>query len=140
MTREEVADLIGQWQRAAGERDVQAYAELYAEHASIESPMAGAVSGPDGAAKAFLAFFSAFPDAAFTWDPPIAEGTRVSAAAVLTGTDVGGFMGLKPSGKAFRIAIVFLLDLERGHIVRDRRIYDFTGLLVQIGVLKAKPV
>jgi hypothetical protein len=29
--------------------------------------------------------------------------------------------------------------LENGKIVRERRIFDFTGLLVQIGVLKAKP-
>jgi hypothetical protein len=28
----------------------------------------------------------------------------------------------------------------RREIVRERRIYDFTGVLVQIGVLKAKPV
>jgi hypothetical protein len=26
-----------------------------------------------------------------------------------------------------------------GLIVHERRIYDFTGMLVQIGVLKAKP-
>ena len=39
----------------------------------------------------------------------------------------------------------FFRDPERttavrdGLIVRDRRIYDFTGLLLQIGILKAKP-
>jgi hypothetical protein len=26
-----------------------------------------------------------------------------------------------------------------GLIIEERRIYDFTGLLVQVGVLKAKP-
>jgi hypothetical protein len=26
-----------------------------------------------------------------------------------------------------------------GAVVHERRIYDFTGMLVQIGVLKAKP-
>jgi hypothetical protein len=34
---------------------------------------------------------------------------------------------------------VFFYQFENGKIVRERRIYDFTGLLVQIGVLKAKP-
>jgi len=29
--------------------------------------------------------------------------------------------------------------IERERIVEERRIYDFTGLLVQVGVLKAKP-
>lgn len=35
---------------------------------------------------------------------------------------------------------VFLYELQDGTIVRERRIFDFTGLLVQIGILKAKPV
>ena len=26
-----------------------------------------------------------------------------------------------------------------GQIVQERRVYDFTGMLVQIGVLKARP-
>jgi hypothetical protein len=29
--------------------------------------------------------------------------------------------------------------LEHAHISQERRIYDFTALLIQIGVLKAKP-
>jgi hypothetical protein len=35
--------------------------------------------------------------------------------------------------------VIFLLEFRHGAIVRDRRVYDFTGFLVQIGVLKAKP-
>ncbi len=31
-------------------------------------------------------------------------------------------------------------NLKDRKIVRERRVYDFTGLLVQIGLLKAKPV
>ncbi len=57
----------------------------------------------------------------------------------LAGTDLGGFMGLAPTGKPFRITIVFLFTFDDRHIVHERRIYDFTGMLVQIGVLKAKP-
>ncbi|MBP1606970.1 MAG: hypothetical protein H6Q08_2344, partial [Acidobacteria bacterium] len=34
---------------------------------------------------------------------------------------------------------VFLLRLRGGAIAEERRIYDFTGLLTQIGVLRAKP-
>ena len=48
-------------------------------------------------------------------------------------------MGLPPSGRSFRYAAVFLYELKDRQIVRERRISDFTGLLVQIGVLKAKP-
>jgi hypothetical protein len=34
---------------------------------------------------------------------------------------------------------VFLYELKDGQIARERRIYDFTGLLMQVGLLKARP-
>jgi hypothetical protein len=34
---------------------------------------------------------------------------------------------------------VSVCTLKGGKIQHERRIYDFTGLLIQIGVLKAKP-
>jgi predicted ester cyclase len=57
----------------------------------------------------------------------------------IEGTNLGGLMGLPPSGKHFRVPAVFLYDLRGDKILRERRIYDFTGMLVQIGVLKARP-
>ena len=35
--------------------------------------------------------------------------------------------------------MVFPYESKDGQIVRDRRVYDVTGLLVQVGTLKAKP-
>ena len=49
-------------------------------------------------------------------------------------------MGMPATGRPFHLAVVFLYELRDHKIVRERRIYDFTGLLLQIGVLKAKPV
>ncbi len=140
MTRDDVLDLILRWQSAGAARDVATYAACYAETAQIHSPMAGAVTGREGAVKVFTAFFAAFPDGVFVWEEPLIDGLRVVAVAGVSGTSVGEFMGLPPSGKAFRSTFVFLLDVHDGLIVRDRRNYDFTGLLVQVGVLKAKPV
>ena len=34
---------------------------------------------------------------------------------------------------------VLVFELRDGKITHERRLYDFTGLLVQVGVLKAKP-
>jgi predicted ester cyclase len=53
---------------------------------------------------------------------------------------MGGFMELQPTGKTFRVPVVCLYTLTERHIIRERRIYDFTGLLVQVGILKVKPV
>jgi len=35
--------------------------------------------------------------------------------------------------------VIILFTVRDEHILHERRVYDFTGLLVQIGVLKAKP-
>lgn len=140
MTRDQVLDLIVRWQNTAGARDAAGHAACYAEAAKIHSPMAGAVTGRDGAVKVFTAFFTAFPDSVFVWEEPIIDGERVVAMAGVSGTSVGDFMGLPPSGKAFRFSMVFVMDVHDGLIVRDRRNYDFTGWLIQVGVLKAKPV
>jgi hypothetical protein len=34
---------------------------------------------------------------------------------------------------------VRLFTMRDGRIAHERRYYDFTGLLIQIGILKAKP-
>jgi predicted ester cyclase len=48
-------------------------------------------------------------------------------------------MEMPPTGKPFRLQVVRLYTLANGQIATERRIYDFTGMLVQIGLLKAKP-
>jgi len=69
----------------------------------------------------------------------IIDGDRVVYVFTMSGTDTGGLMGMEPSGKPALVPMVFVSRVANGVIVRERRIYDFTGMLVQIGVLKAKP-
>ena len=51
----------------------------------------------------------------------------------------GDFRGLDPTGKRFQMHCAFLFFFAKGNIEREVRLYDFTGILVQLGVLKAKP-
>jgi hypothetical protein len=48
-------------------------------------------------------------------------------------------MGLPGSGKAFHIHGVQIFSIVNGLIAHERRIYDFTGLLIQLGVLRGRP-
>jgi steroid delta-isomerase-like uncharacterized protein len=139
MTRDDVLALLDRRHDAITRRDMAAFAGLYADNARLESPLAGVVTGRDAVAAGTQLFFRAFPDATVTEESPIIDGNRVAIVAEAVGTHVGTIMGLEPSGRAFRFALTFVLELDAGAIVRERRIYDFTGLLVQIGVLKAKP-
>jgi predicted ester cyclase len=135
-----VVSLLNRRRAALDSKDMVALAELFSSSARLQSPLSGASSGPVAIAAATEAFYSAFPDAIITEEPPIIDGTRVAILAEVAGTHRGVFMGLEPTGHPFRFPVVFLLEFDDGRIVFERRLYDFTGLLLQVGVLRAKPV
>jgi steroid delta-isomerase-like uncharacterized protein len=140
MTREEVAALIRRRQEAMKHRDIAALTSLYSETCVVESPTAGGqVTGRAAVAQVYEALFRGFPDLATNFEEPLIDGERVAQTILSDGTDTGGFLGLPPTGKRFRIPVVFVSTVKDHQIVFERRIYDFTGLLMQIGALKAKP-
>jgi len=142
MTRQDVEDLFARRQQALEQRDAASLAAMHSDDAVLESPVAGGtVHGRRAIEEVYRAWFAGFPDAAFLLDEPILiDGDRVARRLIISGTDTGGFLGLPATGKAFRVPFVGIFQLSDHQIVHERRIYDFTGLLVQIGVLKAKPV
>ena len=139
MTREDIAALFVRRQDAVERRDADALAALHAEDGVVESLMAGTVKGRAAIAEVYRAWYKAFPDIIMTTDDLIIDGNRAVLVHSVMGTDTGGFMGLPPTGRPFRLSIIYLCVLKDGAIQHERRIYDFTGLLVQIGVLKARP-
>jgi len=138
MTRDEITVLFARRQVAFDDLDAAALAADYADEATIDSPMSGS-HGKADAARNLKAVFDAFMDLKMTFEPPMIDGNRVSQFGVAEGTNIGGLMGLPPSGRSFKMNTAFFYELKAGKIVREHRVYDFTGLLVQVGVLKAKP-
>jgi steroid delta-isomerase-like uncharacterized protein len=140
MTHEEIVALFDRRAAAWERRDVAALAGLHAEAGVVESPIAGGVvTGRVAIAQLYEALFKAFPDATVTTEEIVIDGDRAAQVAMFAGTDAGGFLGLPASGKPFRVPLLVLLTVKDQQIVSERRIYDFTGLLIQIGVLKATP-
>lgn len=139
MTRDEVAALFARRFEAYEDLDAAALAADYSDDATIESPVTGS-HGKADAERNLQVVFNAFLDLKMTFDPPIIDGPIVAWFARAEGTNMGAFMGLPPSGRPFKLTMGFFHEVRDGKIVREQRIYDFTGLLVQIGVLKAKPV
>jgi steroid delta-isomerase-like uncharacterized protein len=139
MTRAEILALFERLESALNRRDVEALAALHAEDSVLESLMAGTVKGRAAIGEVYRAWFTAFPDVTVATDHLVVDGDQAVVVSSVTGTDRGGFLGLPPSQKPFRVAIVRFYTLKDGSIVHARHIYDFTGLLVQIGVLKARP-
>jgi len=139
MSRGEIMAMFDRRMRAYNNLDAATLASDYADRAIVESPLAGTHEGRAAIERVFKAWFDSFSDMKVTSDGLLIDGSRVGHVLRVEGTDVGGFLGLPPSGKHFHMPMVFLYDLQNRLIVRERRVYDFTGLLVQIGVLKARP-
>ena len=126
---------------AIDRHDAEALAADHTDDSIVYSPMGGgAVTGRKAIAGIYESYFTALGDMTFTQEELLIDGDRVVLLGRATGTDTGGFMGLAPSHRAISFPIVVLYELTDGRIARERRVYDFTGVLLQVGVIKAKPL
>ena len=89
--------------------------------------------------RIYQVWFTAFPDLRFTERDLLIDGDRVVMIMTIAGTHAGDFFGLPASGRHVQAVCAFVYTLEGDQIVHERRILDFTGVLVQVGVLRAKP-
>jgi len=141
MTRQQVEAVFARRDTAVSQFDMAGISALNAEDVVLSSPMAGGtVHGRAAVEEVNRAYFAGFPDVIFTRETLVIDGDRAVWIGEVRGTDTGGFMGLAATGKPFQLPIVMVCTLKDGVIVREQRIYDFTGMLVQIGLLKAKPL
>lgn len=139
MTHAEIVQFFARRDASWKARDAAALTLDHAEDCLWESPLAGKTVGRPAIEKVYRSLFTSFPDFTLENTDLIIDGDRAVQIAVVSGTDKGGFMDLPPTGKKFSFPIVLSHVFKDGLIVREKVIYDFTGWLVQIGVLKAKP-
>ena len=140
MSRAEFERMTQRYLSAMNRHDAPALAALYAVDCRVDSPLFSSLHGRAAVEASYRQFFAIFPDVAFNpettvIDPPLAVVTTLNTA-----THEGELFGLAPTHKRIEFRTVRVVTAnEEGLIVQERRIYDFTGLLVQLGVLRARP-
>lgn len=139
MTRDEVKTFFDRRQQAWRTRAVATLTACHTETCIIESPMFGAIQGRAAIEKSYRELFTMFEDWEFEGEELVAEGNRVAQPFKIRATQTKEFFGVAATGRRFEIHGVMFYTLDHGLIAHERRIYDFTSLLIQIGVLKAKP-
>jgi steroid delta-isomerase-like uncharacterized protein len=139
MTRDAILSFLDERQRAWEARDPNALAAGHAEHGTVVSPMFGRRAGRDAIRDSYRSLFTTFPDWTFAAQPVLIDGDRVAQPFSATATHVGDFMGLPGTNRRFKIQGVRIIEMLDGLIQHEHRHYDFTGLLIQIGVLRGKP-
>jgi steroid delta-isomerase-like uncharacterized protein len=140
MTRDEIVAMFARRQQALDRLDAHALAADHAEDGVVESPFGGSARGRDAIEAIYLSYFKTFSDLRVTAEEMVIDGDRVVLVERISGTDTGGFMGMAPSGRPMSFCAALLFELRDGQIVRERRIYDATGVRLQVGAIKAKPV
>src|SRR5262249_49491992 len=140
VTRDEILSLVKRRHEAWEGRDVAALGALHAPHCVVVSPTGGVLEGRPEIERVYRLWFTAFPDLRYRSDEVLIDGDRVVEVAQFSGTHAGEFFGVAPTRRRIDVQIAGLMTVAGGFIVEERRIYDFTGFLVQVGVLKAKPV
>lgn len=139
MTRERARAFFDERQAHWHAQDADALANGHALTGTIISPIFGRRSGRDAIRQSYQALFAIFPDWAFVSEAPILDGERIALPFSVTATHVGEFMGVAGTNRRFKIRGVMLIEMGDDGIQAEERLYDFTGFLIQVGVLRAKP-
>ena len=139
MTRDDIVRFLQARQAHWIARDPDGLASQHAVHGTVESPMFGRVSGRDAISQSYHRLFTAFPDWVTNFDEAIIDGDHVAQPFTGTATHIGEFMGLAGTKRRSLIHGVLLMHIVDGMIQDERRIYDFSMLLMQVGVLRGKP-
>ena len=139
MTREDIVALVDRRSAAWTARDAAALAATHAVEGVVVSPTGGVLEGRDQIERVYRLWMTAFPDITVQSADMLIDGDRVAQLLRISGTHLGDFFGMPPTGRHVDVEAALLMVARDGLIAEERRVYDFTGLLVQVGVLKAKP-
>jgi steroid delta-isomerase-like uncharacterized protein len=140
MTREDITALFTRRAQSWERHDAAALAADHAPDCVVTSPTGGVLEGREDIERIYRVWFTAFPDLTLSRTDTLIEDHRAVLFFNLSGTHNGDFFGLHASGRHLDATCAFLYTLsDDGLIVQERRVLDFTGVLLQVGVLRAKP-
>jgi uncharacterized protein (TIGR02246 family) len=139
MTHPELQILTERLRSAWLRRDPAALAACHYPDGVIISPLFATARGRAAIEASYAALFTTFPDLEITVEATVAAPPSVASFETLRGTHMHEFLGHPPTNKRIEISLARLMRVENGLIIQQRVIFEFTGLLVQVGVLRAKP-
>jgi steroid delta-isomerase-like uncharacterized protein len=139
MSREQIVSALQAMQRAWNARDPAALTAAHTDDGVVVSPIFGEVRGRAEIERSYEELFRAFADWTLEGHDLIIDGARAAQTFTVTATHSSELFGVEATHRRFKIQGVLIFEFRDGKVAVERRMYDFTGLLVQLGVLKAKP-
>ncbi len=139
ITHTDLRAVVDRYLACQRRHDAAALAQFHSIDGTVESPMYGTLVGRAAIEEAYRAFYTSFPDAAANVEWMVVEPPDMAMFAAVTATHANEFFGLPGTNRRIDFRLARHVQMDGDLIKTERRIYDFTGVLVQVGVLRAKP-
>jgi steroid delta-isomerase-like uncharacterized protein len=139
MSDEETRELFLRQREYWQTRDADALTHCHTPDGVVVSPIFRTIVGEEAIRKSYKSLFEIFPDWDYQAQDLLVCDSRVAESFIVKATHVGEFLGVPGSRKKVEIQGVRMFEMRHNLIARERRYYDFTGMLIQIGLLKSKP-
>ena len=130
LTRFEEALSSGDWELISKTID-----EVVEPDALIRTPLPIKATGAELLKEVFARLHRAFPDLRVAVKDLIAEGDKVVARDTVTGTQMGEYMGLPPSGKSITYNEIFICRFAGGRIAETWGVVDVLSQMRQLGAI-----
>ena len=91
--------------------------------------------GPESMREVVTMLRTAFPDLHFTIEELVAEGDTVVGRVTMSGTHLGPFQGMPPTGRSFQQDHMHFVRFRDGKAIEHRAVRDDLGMMRQLGVI-----
>jgi steroid delta-isomerase-like uncharacterized protein len=141
MTSEAIRALCERYVRSWERSDISALLDCYTPDCDVISPIFNVLHGREELESSFHNLFRAFADYKIDIDDVVVDREGKERAVLLfsaTAVHRGEIFGMPGTGRRFDLHGAFTFQFADNRIAHEYRLYDFTGLLMQLGVLRAR--
>jgi steroid delta-isomerase-like uncharacterized protein len=140
MTSDEIRAFLNAHVQAWTSENVDALTRNYSDDCEITSPMFHTVRGKAALGASLRDLFRGLRQWSVTIDDLIVDRDADAAVMLLKfqAVHAGEMFGFPATGRRVEVNAAHLYHFSGGVISSEKRLYDFSGLLMQLGVLKAK--
>lgn len=134
MSIEENKSIVRRYQEIYNSNQLDALSEVVSEDFLTPKIMPGFGNGLEGGKKIHETTLLGMPDWHTEIQDLIAEGDKVVARVLMTGTHTGNFYGIPATGKRVEFSGMYMARIEKGKIVEHWGEEDSLSLLHQLDV------
>lgn len=102
----------------------------------FHTPVPTDATGRQALTQVWSVLLRAFPDIRVTVEDMIAEGDRVVFRNTVTGTHLGEYRGLPPTGRSVSYDEIFIVRFAHGRVVEVRGVVDVLSQMRQLGMIR----